>query len=251
MLCCKGIALLSELNLHHPMLPPSSSPLGFHYISHFDWQVLWGEVKMRPKLYRKQNVFHYLEAIVCAFQQRTNSQAREQMRTTYRKKWEHWHKQAAHPFNCVYSSSSLSPSLYCTQGNVQIWQAFNQSKFKRTLRSHVSKTSFYCYNLLCLKICQSGGTFHRQATDFVWRGKQGWERRYSLSKRMRSWMRSGNGNSQAMRTWALRLLVVPAELQATHWHQKSSGPKSSSTCCRVISMLASRTTRPSRKERPD
>lgn len=52
------------------------------------------------------------------------------------------------------------------------------------------------------------------------------------------------GHSQAMRTWALRLLVVPAELQATHWHQKSSGPKSSSTCCRVISMLASRTTRP-------
>lgn len=49
-----------------------------------------------------------------------------------------------------------------------------------------------------------------------------------------------------MRTWALRLLVVPAELQATHWHQKSSGPNSSSTCCRVISMLASLTTRPAR-----
>lgn len=55
--------------------------------------------------------------------------------------------------------------------------------------------------------------------------------------------------SQAMRTWALRLLVVPAELQATHWHQKSSGPNSSSTCCRVISMLASLTTRPAKVEK--
>lgn len=26
-------------------------------------------------------------------------------------------------------------------------------------------------------------------------------------------------NSQAMRTYARRLFVVPAELQATHWHQ--------------------------------
>lgn len=63
-------------------------------------------------------------------------------------------------------------------------------------------------------------------------------------------MRWGAGweYSQAMRTWALRLLVVPAELQATHWHQKSSGPKSSSTCWRVISMLASLTTKPVGKE---
>lgn len=55
-------------------------------------------------------------------------------------------------------------------------------------------------------------------------------------------------DSQAIRTWALRLLVVPAELQATHWHQKSSRPNSSSTCWRVISMLASRTTRPTDRE---
>lgn len=54
-------------------------------------------------------------------------------------------------------------------------------------------------------------------------------------------------DSQAMRTWALRLFVVPAELQATHWHQKSSRPNSSSTCCRVISILASLTTRPERQ----
>ena len=78
------------------------------------------------------------------------------------------------------------------------------------------------------------------------------ERNRKMRGRDKDWAmgcRAGWGYSQAMRTWALRLLVVPAELQATHWHQKSSGPNNSSTCCRVISMLASLTTRPARTDR--
>lgn len=51
-------------------------------------------------------------------------------------------------------------------------------------------------------------------------------------------------HSQAMRTKAFWLLVVPEELQATHWHQYSSSPKIFSTCWRVTSMRTSITGSP-------
>lgn len=47
-----------------------------------------------------------------------------------------------------------------------------------------------------------------------------------------------------MRTKAFWLLVVPEELQATHWHQYSSSPKIFSTCWRVTSMRTSITGSP-------
>lgn len=55
-------------------------------------------------------------------------------------------------------------------------------------------------------------------------------------------------HSQAMRTKAFWLLVVPEELQATHWHQYSSSPKIFSTCWRVTSMRTSITGSPGTRE---
>lgn len=46
------------------MCSPHRVLWGFITFSDFDWQICWGTVKNEPKLYRQQNVSHYLETLL-------------------------------------------------------------------------------------------------------------------------------------------------------------------------------------------
>lgn len=144
----------------------------------------------------------------------------------------------------------VSPHLYCTQGNwFQLHRVFKNSSSKGHSSPMLAKCFFYTSSISriykSVTILQWICEMHFLGSLNILFGEE-----YKDEGEDKDWItvRSEGSKrgaySQAMRTWALRLLVVPAELQATHWHQKSSGPNSSSTCCRVISMLASLTTRP-------
>lgn len=132
----------------------SPCPLGFHYFSDFDWQILSGSVKNEPKLQRQQNVSHYLETIVFCFSVGGQTHWQRTNEDHIQEKGEHWHKHVPYPLYCVYTAAALSLPLRCfprfilyTRKLIQILKAFYQLKFKGTLQSHVSKTFFFASSL--------------------------------------------------------------------------------------------------------
>lgn len=137
---------------------------------------------------------------------------------------------------CIQPSLFLFLSIY-TQCDWSLWVVLRAISYESPFLTACQTVSVVHIHENVSELSVTGGLFDCQDKGWGQEWVPVWGKSWGYGWRFEGYL-------QAMRTWALRLLVVPAELQATHWHQKSSGPNSSSTCCRVISILASRTTKP-------